>query len=42
METLKDAGRFALGCVFVVSLIPPFLIIFAFAVIGGHIDRETP
>lgn len=42
METLKDAGRFALGCVFVMSLIPPLLIICAFAVMGGPLDRETP
>lgn len=42
METLKDAGRFCLGALFVVSCVPPLIIICAIAVMCGPIDRENP
>lgn len=41
METLKDAGRFALGCLLLVSLIPPALVI-GVALMFAPIDRSAP
>jgi hypothetical protein len=40
METLKDAGRFCLGLLFVVTCIPPLLMIGAIWICGGS-DRES-
>lgn len=42
MEALKDAGRFCLGVVFIISCIPPALIIFAIAVSASTMDIENP
>jgi hypothetical protein len=39
MNAVKEAAWFALGCVFVLTLIPPLAIIAAVAVIGGHLER---
>lgn len=39
MRAIKDAAWFALGCVFVLTCIPPMAIIAAVAIIGGHLER---
>lgn len=40
-QAIKDALWFALGVVFLVTLIPPALIILATAVIVGPIERDN-
>ena len=41
-EVLKDAARFALGVTFLVTLIPPAMIIGGIVVVSGYLDRRTP
>lgn len=37
---IKDAATFALGAVFLITLIPPALIIVGIALAGGYLERE--
>ena len=40
MKYFKDAAWFAVGCVFLVSLIPPALIVVSIALGAGYLERE--
>lgn len=39
MKALKEVAWFALGCVFVLTLIPPLAIIAAVALLSGQMER---
>lgn len=40
MKAIKDAAWFALGCVFLISLVPPALIVAGIALGAGYLERE--
>lgn len=40
MAYIREAAWFAVGCVFLVSLIPPALIVASIALGAGYLERE--
>lgn len=40
MKSIKEAAWWALGVLFVLTCIPPVLIVAAIAIVGGHLERE--